>query len=157
MLRLAEVQIRILSKIEQNLDITLQQVAVECRYWQPDSQSILFKNRTQCQQPQHIKSLQLAGIVVVGIWLESVHLRLIAVRSAKSKNIEGFCTPPVHKITHKWPHNKHRQKKNTQVVTFLPNIKSNRKHVSVKLNSHCSVTNRHCLRHNPYLRHYRKP
>ena len=62
----AEVWMRILSKIEQNSDIT-------------------------CHQAQHIKSLHLfAGIVVASILLRSVR---------KQGHNEGFCTPPVHKIT----------------------------------------------------------
>ena len=87
----------------------------------------LKNNRTQRHQAQHIKSLHLlAGIVVAAILLQSVYSRHTAVASAKKlRHKEGFCIPPVHKIT-------------------LNMCKTER--------PLSSITYRHCLRHNPYLK-----
>ena len=115
----AEVWTRILSKIEQNPDITLQQVAVECQrlvnlkhdshmIQQSVLATILAVNTVQKQQnpmspgSTH-KKLPSAcwncdGWHFAQKCLFKTHC---CCRCKKQGHKEGFCTPPVHKITHK--------------------------------------------------------
>ena len=99
----------------------------------PAVNTIQKQQNAMSQGSTHKSFYLLAGMVVAGILLESRECK-------KQGHKEGFYTPLVHKITHKWPHHKHRQQRKTHmnslVPNFLSNNKSNQKYVSVKLNSH---------------------
>ena len=124
--RYRDVHTRILSKIEQNPDMTLQQAAEECRglvnlkhnnqspqqhpQWTPFKES-----NTQHHLAQYKRNLYpLAGIVLTGILQGNVHSKHCCWECNQQGHIERFCTPPVHKTTNKRPHNKRRLKRKTQ-------------------------------------------
>ena len=164
-----EVRTRILSKIEQNPDITLQ-VAVEC-------QQLLNLKRGSHIVQQSIPATRPAVNAVqkqqnstspgstykkpsstcrnFSGWYFTWNCSFKTHLCREWKEIghkKGFCLPLVHKITHKRPH-KLTAKKNTYSLwkIFLPNTKSNWNYVSKTGQLLCSVTNKHRLGHNPHL------
>ena len=151
-----DVHTRILSRIEQNQDMTLQQVTEECRglvNLKHDSDMVQQSVATTTSKTNTIQGRQYstpAGSTQkkppFTCW-NSVGRHFARKCSFKAHRCrectqqghkEGFCTPSVHQTTNKRPYNKCRLKRKTQslVATFLLNSKSNRKYVSVKLNSH---------------------
>ena len=113
------------------------------QYSQQHPQLTPFKDSsTQHHLAQHKRNLpSQAGIMLAGILLENVYSKHTAVVNATSKDTKKDSAP--HRCTKQqisdhitnadWKENTHTS---SLVVTFLPNLKSNRKYASVKLNSH---------------------
>ena len=126
-----DVRTRILSKIEQNPDFTLQQVVEECYSWWTLSIIQIWYNSQYLRHHLWSTPLKYSSTVSLsstqkkplstcwnyGGWhfaWKYLFKMQYCCKCNQERHKGGFCTPPVHKTTQKWPHNKHRQKTKTQ-------------------------------------------